>query len=157
MALYMNINGIAGDVTESNHQGWIKLNSMQFHLSRDHKIESGCANSRCGSAPVFQDVELTKHLDAASTKLFQHACQGDVLPSVEIQACHAGASMSCYAKYVFHNVMMTHYSPALSTSANETLRLSFTQVETTYTGRDESNRATAPQSAAYDLVQAQIA
>jgi type VI secretion system secreted protein Hcp len=78
MPIYMNFGGstppeIRGNVTESNHVGWIELESAQFGVARNKTAPTG---RREDDRPATSEIVVTKVHDVSSTGLFRESLQG---------------------------------------------------------------------------------
>jgi type VI secretion system Hcp family effector len=81
---YMQIPNIQGEVTDSNHLGWIELQSLSW----------GHADAPPG-APVkvqFTRVNFTKLLDSVSAALALSAADGHVMKDVKVEIVRTNGS-----------------------------------------------------------------
>src|SRR5262252_333503 len=73
MPLYMQYDGIDGDVTSQGHEKWIELTSLQWGCGRGMTSATGSAADREASTPRVSEVVLTKVCDGASSSLLRTA------------------------------------------------------------------------------------
>ena len=60
MAVYMEVEGIKGDVSQKHHAGWIPLKEVRLPTERpDVNTAPGNVTDRTTSAVNFADVEIT--------------------------------------------------------------------------------------------------
>src|SRR5437764_304354 len=71
MAIYMNYDGIPGDVTSAGHEQWIELSSFQWGVGRGIGDPSGSSADREGSTPSVSEIVVTKTTDSASTNIMR--------------------------------------------------------------------------------------
>jgi type VI secretion system secreted protein Hcp len=152
MAIYVKIDGVEGDVTAAGHEGWINCDSMSWGVSRAIGNPTGSAKERESTAPMVQDVSLSKAMDSATPLLFQEACVGKSKP-VEIHLVQTGADqLDSYMEYKLTNALVSSYS--LSSGGDrpmENFSLNFTKIESKYTPFDDEHNAGSPMSAGYDM------
>ena len=153
MALFMKINGMKGNVTSQGYESWIELLSINNGVKRQISTRVGRTADREGTTPSFQEVEITKNIDASTPQLYQAACVDQAIPEVEIHACSTGKELSPYAKYKFSNVIISRYYETIHNEKYpvEMLKLNFTKVQKTYISRDSSNKSQSPTTFGFDL------
>src|SRR5579862_6252258 len=71
MAIYMNYDGITGDVTSAGHEQWIELTSFQWGVGRGISNSAGSGADRESSTPSVSEIVVTKVTDSASTNVFR--------------------------------------------------------------------------------------
>src|SRR2546423_7050333 len=76
MAIYMQYEGIKGDVTEAGHDGWIECNSMSLSAFREANTKLGQSSQRQGGQVALSDLTLTKPMCMGSPYLFQASVVG---------------------------------------------------------------------------------
>lgn len=158
MAIYMRIDGLDGAVTSKGHENWIQLESFSTSLSRHVSTEVGRVVNRDASVPHFSTVNITKRADKSSPILFEKACQGAVMPTVYIDICSTDSELKPYSQYQLSKVIISHYLDqgfGAEHGSLESLSLNFTQIEKTFTARDENNQTLSPVTSGYDLQRAQ--
>src|SRR4051812_42795025 len=76
-AIYMQIEGIAGEVTTSGYAGWIELYSLQWGVGRGITAPTGGASDREAAAPSFSEIVITKRTDKTTPLLFGEVVVGE--------------------------------------------------------------------------------
>src|SRR5207342_1791857 len=76
MAIYMQLDGIKGDVEEAGHKDWIQLNSFQWGCGRGIGSPRSSASDRESSEAAVSEITVTKVVDEASTNLLRAALWG---------------------------------------------------------------------------------
>ncbi len=151
MALYMQIDDITGNVTESGHEEWIQIDSLQWGVGRAISSEIGRAADRESSQPSISEITVTKLMDESSPDLFTEACTGDG-KTVTIDFCKTGQSVETYMQYELENCMISGYSVSSGGDRPmETISLSFTKITMTYTPTEETGELGSPIPAGYDM------
>ena len=150
--LYMQMPGIAGSVSTQDYQKWIGLSSVSFTSERSIKTNMGVAQNRDMSMPHFSEVEIVKHLDAASNGLFQALHKGKNLAEVRIHLLADGNNKPL-AKYLLNNVLIAKHEHFLSSEGlpTEVVRLNYTRIEVTYIAQDASGKPLSQTVSSYDL------
>jgi len=167
MAMYMQIQGIDGDVTSKNYQNWINLEGFDFSVLRKLNTQPGRIADREGSRPSVSEVVIQKRTDKSSPLLFSEACTGVAKPTVKIVFCTTSGSLSTYLEYTLSNVIISGYKiDASETTADgdhsgthgqypqEIVTLNFDKIEMKFTPYDDKHKAQSPIPAGYDLKQA---
>jgi len=156
--IYMKISNISGNATAEGYQKAIILHSVNFNLERHMSTKVGEVSDRDSSRLNFSEVTITKSLDNSTNDFFQNMCNANSIDEIEIHVCTADSTPQAYAKYVLSNVMVAQHSHSVVADSKpiEKLRLNFTKVQITYTGRDNANKAGSPYTTGYDLEKAKV-
>jgi len=151
MAIYMEIEGITGNVTEEGHADWIEVDSLQWGIGRAISSEIGKAADRESSQPSISEITVSKSMDEASPYLFTEACTGDG-KTVTIDICKTGQAVEAFMSYELENCMLSGYSVSSGGDRpTETISLSFTKITMTYTPTLETGELGDPIPAGYDM------
>lgn len=151
MAIYLEIDGIEGDVTAEGHEGWIECTSMQWGVGRGIHTTTGSAQERESSAPSVSEVTVTTAMNKATPLLFTEACVGKS-KAVKIDLVQTGESLETYMSYELSDSLISGYS--MSTGGDrpsESVSFNFTKIEMKYTPYDNKHQAQAPIPAGYDI------
>lgn len=158
LTMYMQLDGVEGEVTSKSHQNWIKIDSLHFGAKRSMTNESGNTTNRESTRPVISEVTFTKPLDKTSPNLFVESVKGKAKKTLTIDVCQAGDNEEAYMQYIFTNPIISGVevlaAPHQGGRPMETYTVNFTKVEMRYTPYDEQNKAQSPTSTSFDLVQA---
>ena len=157
MTIYMQCDGINGDVTNDQHKNWIQLNSVQFHLESPVYTKVGDTSDRVKGRPVIGEIEILKPTDSSSIHLMNALLNGTLISTVKIDVCHTGNGLKPHEQYVLSNVLVSGFSELQSAHFSkplEMLRLNFTKIERTHTKYAEDGSAVSPNRVGYDLTQA---
>lgn len=157
MAIYLQIDGITGNVTESNHKGWIEISFFNFECTRAVASRNpGHTENREASTVSISEITISKEMDEASPKLFTLACVGTG-KTVKIEFCRTGAMPLVFASYELSNVLISEYNVEESggeDGPSESLSLNFDKIVYKYTPYKDDGTAGTPLSVTYDLVEA---
>ena len=156
MAIYMDFDGVKGDVTTAEYKGWIELNSFQFGVSR--AVSSGAGGAtRESSAPSISEIVVSKYLDASSPKLYQDSLAGAFDRKVTIKMTSTTKNkVETFLTYELTDCGVSSYSQSSGGDAPvESLSLNFTKIMMTPTPLDKSGQVKKGDVVTYDLLQMQ--
>ncbi|WP_097460379.1 Hcp family type VI secretion system effector [Mangrovitalea sediminis] len=154
MSIFMNYEGIKGEVTAKGHEQWIDIMTMDWGVNRNISAATGTNKDREATSTNVSNVTITKLMDETTPLLFTESCVGKG-KKVEIHLTKTGDNLENYMEYTLTDVMISGYS--MHTDGErpiETMTLSFTKVEMKYTPYDDKHKKTASISAGYDVTQA---
>ena len=155
MAMYMNWDGVPGDVTTQGFEKWIELQSFQWGVGRGIGSAMSGQASRESSIPSVSEIVVTKRMDGSSPGLWTDSVAGQLNTTVKIAftTTSKGATTQ-FLNYELTNTGLSGYS--LSSGGDmptESLSLNFTKVVWSFTGTDPSVSGT-PVTQGYDLTTA---
>lgn len=155
MPIYMNVEGIPGDVTAEGHEKWIEVSSFQIGVGRHIGVPTGRHAEREASAPSISEIVVTKTSDTASAKLFQQALWGEGV-KVKIDFCKTDKDkLEVYDTYELEDVLLSNFSvSSAGERPMETLSLNFTKIIFTHTQMGDVNETGSPEKVGYDLAKA---
>lgn len=155
MPIYMQYDGIDGDVTAAGHEKWIELHSCQMGVSRHITNPSGRGVDREASAPAVSEIVVTKNTDAASTNLFRAALWGEG-KTVKIDFCKTDKDkQEAYLQLELENTLVSNYSVSSGGDRPmESLSMNYTKITYNNIGMGAANDTGNPDRAEWDLAQA---
>jgi type VI secretion system secreted protein Hcp len=156
MAIYMNFDGIQGDVTETKHTGWIELHSCQWEVGRAISSTVGSSAERESTAPTISEIVVTKENDVASGKLMQEALSGHG-KTVKIDFTRTyQSSQEIYLSMELTDVIIAGYAHNSSGDRPiETMTLNFVKLQYSTTQMKPDGTQGDPDHVIYDLSTAQ--
>jgi type VI secretion system secreted protein Hcp len=140
MALYVKIDGIEGESTDSNHSKWILADSASLPVFRS--IPSGAVDQqRTKGETSLGDVTFVRQLDKSSPKLMEACALGKFNKLVTVEfTTTTGGKTETYLKWALENAIFTGYSVHGNSSGeplpSEQVSLNFTKITYTYTEFD---------------------
>ena len=141
-AVFAKYDGIDGEATDSKHDKWIDVLSVDWGA---HKPGGGATGqSRSRGAVVVEDMTLTIEYEKASPKLQEKMLMGEVIPKLEIELTATyGGSRATYLKYELTNVMITSFQKQASGNDNAgpatvVIGNNFETIKVTYTEFDQT-------------------
>lgn len=142
--IYLDYEGIKGDVTASRYKDLITVNKLSFGVIRDITSYTGTSMDREASATKMKELKITKLQDKASTDLFREATIGKGKKAV-FYITRQGEEIEEIMKIELKDAMISNYRFAAAGSRpQEALTLSYTEMTMTVTPTDDTNSMTAP-------------
>jgi type VI secretion system secreted protein Hcp len=152
MPIYMNVDGVQGDVTATGHENWIEVKSFEWGVGRGITMPVGGSKDREASVPSVSEVMVTKDSDVATADLLKKALTGDAV-TVKFDFCMTGTSQfTPYYQFELTNVLLSGYS--LNSGGDrpmESLSLNFTKVQFSDYEISDKNDPGSPVRVTYDL------
>jgi type VI secretion system secreted protein Hcp len=155
--IYMNYDGVKGDVLEEGHKDWVELSSFQWGVGRGISSPTGRDADRESSAPSVSEITVTKAQDKSSSQLLNESLQGEG-KTVKIDFCRTNKDkMDVYITFELTNTMISGFSASSGGDRpTESLSLNFTKIAATYTPSDPTNAGASPETVTYDLATAKV-
>lgn len=152
MAIYLQIEGIKGNVTAKGHEDWIDISSIQWGVGRAISSAVGTSADREASKPSISEVSVTKLMEESSPLIFTEACVGKS-KKVSIHLCTTGTdSIETYMEYDLEDCMVSGYSMSSGGDRpSESISFSFTKLMMKYIPYDKAGKAMSPIPAGYDM------
>jgi type VI secretion system secreted protein Hcp len=135
---FLKIDGIPGESTDDKHKDWIELLSYSFGMDQPSSATDSSAGGGTTERVDIQDFEVVKHLDKASTKLYENCCTGKHIATVTMELCRAGGDKLKYLEVKMENVVIsraksTGKSESTDGFPTESVSFNFGKVKWTYT------------------------
>ena len=159
MAIYMEYDGIQGDVTAEGYQGMIRLDFAMFNSQRAIKMKPGQLANRESGLPKFSVLKTGKKLEFSTPSILNEAYSGSSGKQITLHFVRTGAStldevMTC----TFANCLPTLYRVVATKRDGcvpvERLYLSYSAIEISQTFHVANNRAAQTLRYGYDLANA---
>lgn len=154
MAIYLEYEGIKGNVTADGYKDHIGVNSVQFGVGRGISMEPGNMSNREATRPSLSEVTITKYADNSVTGIFKEAVTGSAGKKVVIKFVRTGADkVQEYMDYTLENVLVSGYSISADSEGEplESISLSFSKIMINYKDTDAKMGGGSPQRVGYDL------
>lgn len=153
MAIYLKIDGLDGDVTESTHKNWVECDSMSWNVSRTLSTKTGQGKDRESTSPHISEITLTTKMDKTSPVFFSEACVGQGKTALIHLVQTSPNGVETYMEYTLTNTLVSGYSVSADEDnrPQESITLNFTKIEMKYTPWDEAHRPEGSVPAGYDI------
>ncbi len=155
MSIFIKRDGIIGECSDKNHQGWVDVLTISWNVSRKIISATSTRGDRESSNAIISDLVIIRRMDKATPKIFIESCCG-LGKDLEIHLTKTGQGngSDIFMSYVLRNAIISGYRVKAHKDdlnrPNEEIRISFTAIETRYTPYDERGIAEAPISVGFD-------
>ena len=140
MAIYLDYDGIKGNVTAEGFEECVKISSVSFGVSRPITMEAGKMANREVGKPNISEVTLTKEADNSVAALFKESVSGSSGKNAILKFTRTGSdSVEEFMEYSLENCLVSSYyiSAAGDSEPEETITLSFSKCEINYKRSEE--------------------
>ncbi|GMV25399.1 MAG: hypothetical protein AMXMBFR58_14300 [Phycisphaerae bacterium] len=151
--IYLKLDGVPAECTDSKHKEWIQLLSFQHGMSQMGSMFSGGGQSTSGRVDVA-DVSVMKRVDKSTPKLNWHLATGTHIKSAIVEFCQATKDKHVFMKYTFEDIVISALQPSVSSGSDfpmENLSFRFSKIEWEYTPIDEKGGKAASSKAWWDV------
>ena len=157
MPIYMNVDGVQGDVTAAGHESWIEVKSFEWGVGRGITTPVGGTKDREASAPSVSEICIKKDSDIATAALLKKALSGD---GVTVKFDFVMTDKSQFApfyQFELTNVLISGYSlNGGSGRPTESVSLNFTKMQFTDFEVSDKNDPGSPVRVGYDLATGKV-
>ena len=126
--MFLKIDGVQGESTNSKHKGEIEVLSYSWGVSQSGtQAGSGAAAGKV----TAQDFSIVKQLDTASPQLLELACRGEHVATALLTLSKAGDQQQDYMKFKLTDIVISSYQTGGSGGSlpAEQVSFSFASVE----------------------------
>ncbi|MCF6257491.1 MAG: type VI secretion system tube protein Hcp [Gammaproteobacteria bacterium] len=157
MAIYLEYDGIKGNVTAEAYKNHIAINSVDFATCREISMEPGKLSNREVGIPILNEVSLSKTIDASVSQFFRASVGGSSGKKAVLRFVRTGSNnVEEFMSYTLENCLISRYDIEADDTGEmeETISLSFSQIVVSYKDHNATNTAGSPQRTGYDLTTA---
>lgn len=157
MAIYVEYEGIKGNVTADGYKDHLAVMSVQFGVGRGISMEAGRMSNREATRPSLSEITLSKLADTSATALFKEAVTGSAGKKVVIKFLKTGADKVVeFMTYTLEDCLVSGYSVSADSEGDpmESISLSYAKIMVNYNDFDKTNKSANPQRVGYDLTTA---
>lgn len=159
--VYLTIDGIKGESTDSNHQGWIECESVSWAISQPRSATSSTGGGHTAERAELSDITFIKLADLTSPILAQTCAAGKTIPKAKFEFLRADGhgERIKYYELELENVLIGHLAPSVAAGSimTETVALKFSKVKWKYTQQKVSGGAGGNTSGGWDTATNRIA
>ncbi len=132
MAIYLNYEGIEGNVTAKGYEGKINLKHCKFGVSRKINMKPGEMANRESTRPTLSIVEIEKYADISTTSLFKESVVGSSGKRATLHFVRTETDkLTEYMTYTLENCLINNYmvyDTKYNKHPKETIQLSYTSI-----------------------------
>lgn len=145
---FLHIEGLSPPVT-TGHAGWVQLINVQEGLTGIPAVTGG--GSAVGT-PKFQDIVVTKSIDALSPQLRKYLTSGKHVARVQIDFVKGGVGSQAYFTIELKEVAFTSIAAlATANEPTETVGLTFSEIKWRYFPQNANGTLGTPVEASWNL------
>ena len=139
--MFIQIEGIKGDSTDSKHKEWIEVLSFEHSIAQATGGAHSAQGTHAGGRADFSDFSITKRLDSASPVLAKYCSDGKPIPKITFELCRAMGDKTCFMRYTLEETIVSSYRPAGHSQGDdavplESIGLHFGVIKYEYTPTD---------------------
>ena len=147
-------SGITGESQDTNHTGWIELDSFSFGV--DNATTIGSASGGAGAGKVkFSQLSIQKVVDSTSPALFSMAASGVHMPTLTLAIRKPGTNAKDFLVYTFKLVFVTDISWGGSSGGDipsESVAFAYGALQISYAKQDASGAVGTPIASSWSQV-----
>lgn len=159
--VYLTIDGIKGESTDSTHQGWIECEAVSWAISQPRSATASTGGGHTAERAELSDITFTKLVDLTSPILAQTCAAGKTIPKAKFDFMRADGQGERvkYYELELENVLIGHLAPSIAPGSimTETVALKFSKVRWKYTQQKVSGGAGGNTSGGWDAATNRIA
>jgi type VI secretion system secreted protein Hcp len=148
---YMQIDGLKGESTDSEHKDWIELLSFSHSISQPASATAASAGGGTTSRCQHGDYLITKYVDLSSPKLYELCSSGKHIKDVTIEMMRAsGDKRVKYMVVKMEQVVISQVSPAGGGAdfPTESISFNYGTIKWTYTQQKRTDGSQGGNTAA---------
>lgn len=133
--LYLQIDGVKGESTDSMHAGWIECHAISWGVSQPKSATASTGGGHTAERCEMTEILLTKEADMSSPILLQLCAAGKTIPKAKFEFMRADAGSAIkYYEIELENVLIAHVAPSVGAGAimSESVGLKFSKVRWKY-------------------------
>lgn len=153
--VYLQIDGIKGESTDTEHKGWIECESVNWAVSQPKSATASTGGGHTAERCEMTDISFTKIADMASPVLLQTCAGGRTIPKAKFEFLRADGQGERikYYEIELENVLIALVAPSVSggTTMAEGVSLKFSKVRWKYTQQKVSGGSGGNTAGGWDL------
>jgi len=153
ITMYLEVAGVEGEATETNHKDWIEVLSYSWSAVQPTSHRSAMGGGGQPEGVVLRDFECVKPLDKSTPKLMESCCNGVLIPMVTLEVVrHVGESPTIL-KYTLEGVIVTSVTDSANTGdemPRQEVTFTFRKLTCTYTETDGDGTTQGDVEFSYD-------
>lgn len=134
--VYVSIEGIKGESTDSRHQGWIECEGVEWGMVQPRSSSVSTSGGHTAERVEIEDVTFIKHADFSTPILMQTCAMGKTIPRAKFEFMRADGNGEAikYFEMELENVMISFIQPAIRKGEilSEHIGLKFSKIKWKY-------------------------
>ena len=153
--VYLQIDGIKGESTDSAHKDWIECKSVNWHVLQPKSATASTAGGSTAERTEHKDIIISKLADLATPLLLQNCSSGKTIPKAKLEFLRADGKGERikYFEIELANVLISSVAPNVEQGdiLTEKLSLKYSQVKWKYTQQKVGGGSGGNTSGGWDL------
>jgi type VI secretion system secreted protein Hcp len=157
MAIYLEYDGVKGNVTAEGFKDHVAILSAEFGAKRKIGMEPGKVANREATRPALTEITLIKHADKSTAAFFKESVSGSTGKKAVLKFVRTGADgVQQIMDYTLENALVSKYAINAGKIGDpvEQITLSYSKLLVSYHDHDASHKSAGPQRVGYDLTTA---
>lgn len=159
--VYLQIEGIKGESSDSAHQGWIELTSAHWGVTQPRSASVSTSGGHSAERCEHRTLSISKVADLASPILMQHCSMGKTIPKAKLEFMRADGDGKPikYYEVELENVMIANIEQIASGGSilHDSLGLRFAKIKWKYTQQKIGGGAGGATVGGWDLAANKVA
>ena len=158
--IYMQIDGVKGESTDTDHKDWIELLSFNHAITQPASATAASAGGGTTARSQHSDFSISKFVDLASPLLYQLCSNGKHVKSVNIEMMRAsGDKRVKYMVVAMTEVVISHVAPSGGSDfPSEAVSFNYGTIKWTYTQQKRADGTPGGNTTGgWDLTQNKVA
>ena len=157
MAIYVEWEGMKGNVTADGFADHMDVISFNFGISRAISMEPGNMSNRENNRPSLSEITLVKTADNTLNALFKESVTGSAGKKITIRFVQTGGDkVNEFMNYELENALVSGYSVSADSHGEpmETINISYSKILASYCDTGADNSFGSNMVCGYDLATA---
>jgi type VI secretion system secreted protein Hcp len=134
--VYLQIDGIKGESTDSKHTDWIECLAVNFEVIQPRSATASSAGGHTAERCEHKDIVISKLCDLATPLLLEQCSMGKTIPKAKFDFMRADADGTriTYFNIELENVLISGVAPSVAEGniMTETLSIKYAKVSWKY-------------------------
>lgn len=134
--VYLQIDGIKGESTDSAHKDWIECLSVEFGVIQPRSATASSAGGHTAERCEHKDIVVSKLTDLSTPLLLEQSSMGKTIPKAKFDFMRADADGKrvTYFSIELQNLIISSVSPKVveGNIMQETISIKYSQVKWKY-------------------------
>lgn len=135
--VYLQIDGIKGESTDSEHKDWIECSNVSWMVTQPCSATSSSSGGHTAERCYHTGIDLRKITDLSTPLLLQHCSMGKTIPKAKLEMYRADGKGSRvkYFAVELTNVLISDVAPEVFEGElmSEHLTLMYSKIQWKYT------------------------
>ena len=154
MELYMQIDKVPGEVTEQEHNKWIKIHNFSFGVHSEGVEDPSERGKLVSAAGRYTSLDITKDADTTSPLLQQIGSTGTHIATVKMHGCLDTQKKTPQFEIELTDVVISNYgiNGSNGVSPSEGISFRYAKIKVTHRNFDEKGAKKSEPSFTWDLL-----